>query len=256
MTPTAAEPFMPAEGIDALENLAFDLAREASQLSAQLHPIVRLSVGDLVRSMNCYYSNLIEGHNTHPRDIDRALVRFTRFGATFGRVPASIDGRRRAAEGRRGRSRRFVPKRTDRIHSVSFWSPVSIRSGTCANCWNPPNCSGAWSSTCEMRKMQTGFPSGVLPYYARRCCRESWTAAACGRTVVSEVVSPLKASAVPIAGPQAPFSASAACSTAWASRNRSSVEFMRVAALKKTTPCRGWGMGSTWSMTKPSMRPA
>ena len=23
--------------------------------------------------MNCYYSNLIEGHNTHPRDIDRAL---------------------------------------------------------------------------------------------------------------------------------------------------------------------------------------
>ncbi|MGB8603398.1 MAG: hypothetical protein WCD42_14480, partial [Rhizomicrobium sp.] len=23
--------------------------------------------------MNCYYSNLIEGHNTHPRDIARAL---------------------------------------------------------------------------------------------------------------------------------------------------------------------------------------
>jgi Fic family protein len=28
----------------------------------------------LVRSMNCYYSNLIEGHDTHPRDIDRALA--------------------------------------------------------------------------------------------------------------------------------------------------------------------------------------
>jgi Fic family protein len=25
--------------------------------------------------MNCYYSNLIEGHDTHPRDIDRALAR-------------------------------------------------------------------------------------------------------------------------------------------------------------------------------------
>ena len=25
--------------------------------------------------MNCYYPNLIEGHNTHPRDIDRALHR-------------------------------------------------------------------------------------------------------------------------------------------------------------------------------------
>ena len=73
MIPAAAEPFMPAEGTAVLENLAFDLAREASELSAQLHPVVRLSVADLVRSMNCYYSNLIEGHNTHPRDIDRAL---------------------------------------------------------------------------------------------------------------------------------------------------------------------------------------
>ena len=60
MTPAAAEPFMPAEGTAVLENLAFDLAREASELSAQLHPVVRLSVADLVRSMNCYYSNLIE----------------------------------------------------------------------------------------------------------------------------------------------------------------------------------------------------
>jgi Fic family protein len=65
---------MPAERTAILENLAFDLAREASELSAQLHPVVRLSVADRVRSMNCYYSNLIEGHNTHPRDIDRALV--------------------------------------------------------------------------------------------------------------------------------------------------------------------------------------
>ena len=24
--------------------------------------------------MNCYYSNLIEGHDTHSRDIDRALA--------------------------------------------------------------------------------------------------------------------------------------------------------------------------------------
>lgn len=74
MTPSAADPFMPAEGAPVLENLAFDLAREASELSARLHPVVRLSVAYLVRSMNCYYSNLIEGHNTHPRDIKRALA--------------------------------------------------------------------------------------------------------------------------------------------------------------------------------------
>src|ERR1700685_279597 len=33
----------------------------------------RGALADLVRSMNCYYSNLIEGHDTHPVDIERAL---------------------------------------------------------------------------------------------------------------------------------------------------------------------------------------
>ena len=74
MSPASAEPYMPAEGAAVLDDLAFDLTREASELSGQLHPVVRLSIADLVRSMNCYYSNLIEGHNTHPRDIDRALA--------------------------------------------------------------------------------------------------------------------------------------------------------------------------------------
>ena len=32
------------------------------------------SLAELVRVMNCYYSNLIEGHNTRPRDIERALA--------------------------------------------------------------------------------------------------------------------------------------------------------------------------------------
>jgi Fic family protein len=36
---------------------------------------VTLSIENLVRSMKCYYSNLLEGHDTHPRDIDRALQR-------------------------------------------------------------------------------------------------------------------------------------------------------------------------------------
>ncbi len=31
------------------------------------------SLAKLVRAMNCYYSNLIEGHDTHPIDIERAL---------------------------------------------------------------------------------------------------------------------------------------------------------------------------------------
>ena len=32
-----------------------------------------VSLVNLIRSMNCYYSNLIEGHDTHPIDIEGAL---------------------------------------------------------------------------------------------------------------------------------------------------------------------------------------
>ena len=68
------EPMMPRDGGRVLENLAVDLVAKANQLSGQVKPEVRDSIGDLVRSMNCYYSNLIEGHNTHPREIDSALA--------------------------------------------------------------------------------------------------------------------------------------------------------------------------------------
>jgi hypothetical protein len=64
---------LPEESSKALEDLAFDLIAQSNSLAGQINPIVVRSVGDLVRSMNCYYSNFIEGHNTHPRDIDRAL---------------------------------------------------------------------------------------------------------------------------------------------------------------------------------------
>src|SRR5712691_1411737 len=69
----AMEPMLPEEATRELEDIAFELTAKASSLAGQVNPIVTRSMGDLVRSMNCYYSNLIEGHNTHPRDIDRAL---------------------------------------------------------------------------------------------------------------------------------------------------------------------------------------
>jgi hypothetical protein len=68
------EPMLPPDGERSIEDLAVDLATKASGLASQLPQAVRRSMGDLVRSMNCYYSNLIEGHDTHPRDIDRALA--------------------------------------------------------------------------------------------------------------------------------------------------------------------------------------
>jgi len=56
-----------------LQDLALELTDQAARLAGTLHTDVARAVGNLVRSMNCYYSNLIEGHDTHPRDIDRAL---------------------------------------------------------------------------------------------------------------------------------------------------------------------------------------
>lgn len=71
---TSMEPLVPEEAISTLEDDAVALIAEANRLAGQIHPILRASIGDLVRSMNCYYSNLIEGHATHPRDIERALA--------------------------------------------------------------------------------------------------------------------------------------------------------------------------------------
>ncbi|MFO1028046.1 MAG: hypothetical protein U1E70_22945 [Acetobacteraceae bacterium] len=68
------EPMVPSESVRALDDEAVALIAESNQLAGRIHPVLRESIGDLVRSMNCYYSNLIEGHDTHPRDIDRALA--------------------------------------------------------------------------------------------------------------------------------------------------------------------------------------
>ncbi|MDX1920043.1 MAG: Fic family protein [Candidatus Caenarcaniphilales bacterium] len=69
------EPLLVNDGERRLEDLAFELIHKSSLLAGQLNPTLRNSIGNLVRSMNCYYSNFIEGHNTHPRDIDKALAK-------------------------------------------------------------------------------------------------------------------------------------------------------------------------------------
>lgn len=67
------EPMLPPVGQQELEDRAFDLVQKASTLGGRVPASVKSGIGELVRSMNCYYSNLIEGHYTHPHDIDRAL---------------------------------------------------------------------------------------------------------------------------------------------------------------------------------------
>jgi Fic family protein len=57
----------------ALVDLAVDLAGKSAGFRRSLPTGVVTALADLVRAMNCYYSNLIEGHDTHPIDIERAL---------------------------------------------------------------------------------------------------------------------------------------------------------------------------------------
>jgi Fic family protein len=57
-----------------LTDLALDLAQRSTGFRRSLPESLLVSLAGLVRSMNCYYSNLIEGHDTHPIDIERALM--------------------------------------------------------------------------------------------------------------------------------------------------------------------------------------
>ncbi len=70
------EPLLIGEGSKhraGLTDLALDLAAKSAGFRRSLPESLLSSLADLVRSMNCYYSNLIEGHDTHPIDIERAL---------------------------------------------------------------------------------------------------------------------------------------------------------------------------------------
>ena len=58
----------------ALSDLALELTAESTRLRAALPVSIASALATLVRAMNCYYSNLIEGHDTHPVDIERALA--------------------------------------------------------------------------------------------------------------------------------------------------------------------------------------
>src|SRR5712692_110945 len=75
-TVSLMEPLLIAEGSrhrSALTDLALELAQKSAGFRRSLPETLLASLADLVRAMNCYYSNLIEGHDTHPVDIERAL---------------------------------------------------------------------------------------------------------------------------------------------------------------------------------------
>jgi hypothetical protein len=72
----AMEPLLIAESSRrraSLNDLAFELTQKSAGFRRSLPRPVQAPLAGLVRAMNCYYSNLIEGHDTHPVDIERAL---------------------------------------------------------------------------------------------------------------------------------------------------------------------------------------
>jgi Fic family protein len=56
-----------------ITDLAFELAQRSAGFQRSLPVSIVATLATLVRSVDCYYSNLIEGHDTHPVDIERAL---------------------------------------------------------------------------------------------------------------------------------------------------------------------------------------
>jgi Fic family protein len=114
----------------ALTDLAVDLAQKASGFRRSLPGSLLASLADLVRAMNCYYSNLIEGHDTHPVDIERALKNdyskdarkrdLQREAKAHITVQRWIDGgglagRAVTADGIRGIHRRFCEELPDEL---------------------------------------------------------------------------------------------------------------------------------------------
>jgi Fic family protein len=62
-----------AKGKAKLNDLALELVARSAGLKRSLPEGTLTALAELVRIMNSYYSNLIEGHNTHPMAIERAM---------------------------------------------------------------------------------------------------------------------------------------------------------------------------------------
>jgi Fic family protein len=68
------EPLMPSDAdMDELEEIALNLTQRSANLANELPEATMDGVRELLRIINSYYSNLIEGHNTHPIDVERAM---------------------------------------------------------------------------------------------------------------------------------------------------------------------------------------
>jgi Fic family protein len=71
--PSQFEPLLPTKGVSALASDAAEVVKRSLALTGAAHPTTLATLRTLLRAMNSYYSNRIEGQHTHPLDIERAL---------------------------------------------------------------------------------------------------------------------------------------------------------------------------------------
>ncbi|MDX2034323.1 MAG: Fic family protein [Blastocatellia bacterium] len=88
--PSQMEPLFPARNGD-LEELARELVEVSAKLEGRLSPLVLATLRDALQVVNSYYSNLIEGHSTHPVDIERAMRE--EYSADQGKRDLQIESR-------------------------------------------------------------------------------------------------------------------------------------------------------------------
>ncbi|OQX05529.1 MAG: cell filamentation protein Fic [Desulfobulbaceae bacterium A2] len=74
-SPHQCEPLLPQQRLDELRRRSRGVIERALQLTASAHPATIASLRELLRAMNSYYSNRIEGQSTHPLHIEQALRR-------------------------------------------------------------------------------------------------------------------------------------------------------------------------------------
>ena len=88
--PHQFEPLLPQVQLGDLIEGTRTVLEKAYRLQHAAAPSTRRALQDLVRGMNSYYSNRIEGQGTHPKNIERAL------SADFSATP-SVAQRQRIA---------------------------------------------------------------------------------------------------------------------------------------------------------------
>lgn len=105
-TPQRIEPARLEDIPEAVSDLVAELSAASAKLESALNPRTAASLAQLVRIMNSYYSNLIEGHNTRPKDIERALA---------GQLDANVERRNLQLE---AAAHVRVQTEIDRLHAA------------------------------------------------------------------------------------------------------------------------------------------